>query len=100
MPLCSPQLPEAPVVIIRRSNMLIIMLLILAAIPCGVARAQSGAATPAAAANPAGGSVVRIPLTIDYLALGAAMNQQLYTDHGRAALWNGSDQCQYFYVQN
>ena len=43
---------------------------------------------------------MRIPLTIDYLALGAAMKQQLYTDHGRAPLWNGSDQCQYFYAQN
>ena len=43
---------------------------------------------------------MRIPLTIDYLALGAAMKQQLYTDHGRAPLWNGSDRCQFFYAEN
>lgn len=48
----------------------------------------------------AAGQIVRIPLTIDYLALGAALKQQLYTDNGRAPLWNGADQCQYFYAEN
>ena len=28
------------------------------------------------------------------------MKQQLYTDNGRAPLWNGDDQCQYFYAEN
>ncbi|HLX37855.1 MAG TPA: lytic transglycosylase domain-containing protein, partial [Candidatus Binataceae bacterium] len=46
------------------------------------------------------GNLLRLPLTIDYLALGAAFNQQFYTDHGRADLWNGSDRCQYLYAEN
>jgi hypothetical protein len=53
----------------------------------------ASAQTPAA-------HVVRIPLTIDYLALSAAFKQQLYTDHGRAPLWNGADKCQYFYAES
>lgn len=48
----------------------------------------------------AAGETVRVPLTIDYLALSAALKQQLYTDNGRAPLWNGSDNCQYFYAEN
>lgn len=48
----------------------------------------------------ASGEAVKIPLTIDYLALSAALKQQLYTDNGRAPLWNGADQCQYFYAEN
>jgi soluble lytic murein transglycosylase-like protein len=48
----------------------------------------------------AAGQTVRVPLTIDYLALSAALKQQLYTDNGRAMLWNGSDNCQYFYAEN
>lgn len=44
---------------------------------------------------------IKIPLEIDYLALGAAMKQQLYTaDRGRADLWHGRDDCQYLYVEN
>jgi Transglycosylase SLT domain len=46
------------------------------------------------------GSTVRIPLTIDYLTLGAALEREMYTEHGRAPLWNGSDQCQYLYAEN
>ncbi len=46
------------------------------------------------------GSTVIVPLTIDYITLGEALKQQVYTDHGRAPLWNGSDQCQYLYAEN
>ncbi len=60
----------------------------LATVPLPSARAQ------------ATGQLVKIPLTIDYLALSAALKQQLYTDNGRAPLWNGADQCQYFYAEN
>jgi transglycosylase-like protein with SLT domain len=58
------------------------------------------APTPAASAPLPGAQVVRIPLTIDYLALSAAMKQQLYPNNGRVELWNGADQCQYLYGEN
>ncbi len=64
----------------------------------GTARAQNAAAGPATATTPE--HALRIPLTIDYLALGAALKQQLYTDHGRAPIWNGDDRCQYLYAEN
>lgn len=48
----------------------------------------------------AAGMTVRVPLTIDYLALGAALRDQLYTDKGRAQLWNGSNRCEYLYAEN
>ncbi|HXN86504.1 MAG TPA: transglycosylase SLT domain-containing protein [Candidatus Binataceae bacterium] len=58
-------------------------------------------ARPALAQAPAAaGKTLRIPLTIDYMALNAALKQQLYTDHGRAPIWNGDDVCQYFYAEN
>jgi hypothetical protein len=62
----------------------------------GRARAQNPAAGPPIATQHA----LRIPLTIDYLALSAALKQQLYTDHGRAPIWNGDDRCQYLYAEN
>jgi hypothetical protein len=46
------------------------------------------------------GETVRVPLTIDYFALSEALKQQLYTDNGRMDLWNGSDNCQFFYAEN
>ncbi len=46
------------------------------------------------------GSVVNVPLTIDYIALTEALKQQMYTDHGRAPLWSGTNRCEYFYAQN
>src|SRR5690242_2950143 len=58
------------------------------------------AMAPAPVRAQAAGETVRVPLTIDYLALSAALKQQLYTDNGRAPLWNGSDNCQYFYAEN
>ncbi len=89
----------------RPLDALIVLLLVAAAIGTGNARAQSAptsaAPTPIAAATSAAApQVVRIPLTIDYLALGAAIKQQLYTNHGRAPIWNGSDRCQFFYAEN
>ncbi len=98
-------LPEATALIFRRLHVLIILLLVAAALVSGNARAQSAppaAAAPSTAAAPtaSAGVVVHIPVTIDYLALAAAMKQQLYTDHGRAPLWNGDDRCQFFYAEN
>lgn len=44
---------------------------------------------------------VSVPITIDYLTLGAALKAQMYTaPGGRAALWNGADQCQFLYAEN
>ena len=79
-----------------RLNVLIILLLV--GVGIGIARAQSVVPSPAPA--PIGAQVVKIPLTIDYLALDAALRQQLFIDHGRMPLWSGTDQCQYFYVEN
>src|SRR5271166_3284092 len=50
---------------------------------------------------PARASQVRIPLTIDYIALREALKRKLYTaPGGRAPLWNGLDDCQYLYAEN
>ncbi len=44
---------------------------------------------------------VRVPLTIDYLALTEALKADLYTaPGGRAPLWNGTDACQFLYAEN
>src|SRR6202158_2558288 len=44
---------------------------------------------------------VRIPLTIDYIALREALKHRLYTaPGGRAPLWNGADDCQFLYAEN
>jgi hypothetical protein len=51
-------------------------------------------------AQEAATTTIRIPITIDYLALTAALRKQLYTDNGRAPFWNGSDRCQYLYAEN
>ncbi|HZC47281.1 MAG TPA: lytic transglycosylase domain-containing protein [Candidatus Acidoferrum sp.] len=46
-------------------------------------------------------SQVRIPLTIDYIALREALKRKLYTaPGGRAPLWNGADDCQYLYAEH
>ena len=102
MRLCSLPPSSATAVSICLLNLLIILLCVVVAMGAKEACAQSPAATPAA--TPAIATVpehvVRIPLTIDYLALGAALKQQLYTDHGRALIWNGSDRCQFFFAEN
>ncbi len=50
---------------------------------------------------PVRASQVRIPLTIDYIALREALKRKLYTaPGGRAPLWNGLDDCQYLYAEN
>ncbi len=102
----SPDAAETPVLHLCRS--MLVLLLALA----GTAVAQTDAPSPgttaiassiAATIAPPPMAVVRalrIPLTIDYLALSAALRQQLYTDNGRAPIWNGSDRCQYFYAEN
>ena len=42
---------------------------------------------------------VRVPLTIDYLALREAIKHQMYTGpDGRAPLWNGPDICEFLYA--
>ncbi len=89
------------------SSVASILLLVAATVSPGYAHAQTATATPQSAATPLAATTpvaarqkLRIPVTIDYLALGAAMKEQLYTDHGRAPLWNGSDRCQYFYAEN
>jgi hypothetical protein len=44
---------------------------------------------------------VSIPLNIDYITLSEALKRQMYgAPGGRAALWNGSHQCQFFYATN
>src|SRR4051794_33262101 len=44
---------------------------------------------------------IRVPITIDYLALREALKHTLYTAPGnRAPLWNGPDQCQFLYAEN
>jgi hypothetical protein len=54
-----------------------------------------------APAVPARASQVRIPLTIDYIALREALKHKLYTAPGRRApLWNGLSECQYLYAEN
>ncbi|HVN29054.1 MAG TPA: hypothetical protein VMT64_11235, partial [Candidatus Binataceae bacterium] len=60
------------------------------------ARPQSAAPTPASATT----QLIRIPLTIDYLALSVALRAKLFTANGRMPLWNGSDECQYLYAEN
>jgi hypothetical protein len=81
-----------------RLNVLIILLMVVIGIGAGSGRAQNVA--PATAPAPIGAQVVKVPLIIDYLALSAAIRQQLFIDHGRMPLWNGSDQCQYLYAEN
>ena len=55
----------------------------------------------AARPDPARASQVRIPLTIDYIALREALKRKLYTaPGGRAQLWNGIDDCQFLYAEN
>lgn len=62
---------------------------LLVAVYCLPARAQSA------------GTVVRVPITIDYLTLGEALKQQIYTQPGgRAELWTGSDPCQYLVAKD
>src|SRR5216684_4573365 len=44
---------------------------------------------------------IKVPLTIDYLALREALKHELYTAPGaRAPLWNGADECQFLFAEN
>ena len=52
-----------------------------------------------AAADPA--VQVTVPLTIDYLTLGAALKRQIYdAPGGRAILWQGANDCEFLYAEN
>jgi hypothetical protein len=52
-----------------------------------------------AAAEPA--VQVTVPLTIDYLTLGAALKRQIYdAPGGRAILWQGTNDCEFLYAEN
>ena len=103
--------PEATGVKMRALNILLILFLsLMLAVSAHAQPADTDSenskpiemtAAPATAPTPlAVMRSLRIPLTIDYLALGAAIKQHIYTDNGRAPLWNGSDQCQYLYAEN
>ena len=44
---------------------------------------------------------VTVPLTIDYLTLGAALKRQIYdAPGGRAILWQGANDCEFLYAEN
>jgi hypothetical protein len=52
-----------------------------------------------AAADPA--AQITVPITIDYLTLGAALKRQIYdAPGGRAILWKGANDCEFLYAQN
>ncbi|MGZ3621280.1 MAG: hypothetical protein ACXVAA_12345, partial [Candidatus Binataceae bacterium] len=52
-----------------------------------------------AAAEPA--TQIIVPLTIDYLTLGAALKRQVYdAPGGRAILWKGTNDCEFLYAEN
>jgi len=52
-------------------------------------------------ADVADGAEIEVPLDLDYLLLGAALQQQLYTGkNGRAEFWQSADHCGYFYARN
>ena len=91
-----PSPPPPPRAAAHRLDVFIILLIVVSAI-AGRVSAQSAAATPLATASE---HTLRIPLTIDYIALSAALKQQLYIDRGRMPLWNGPDRCQYIYAEN
>jgi hypothetical protein len=68
----------------------LLLIIAAAAVAIFLARPDSACATQ-----------VRIPLTIDYIALREALKRQLYTEPGgRAQLWNGTDDCQFLYAEN
>ena len=51
-----------------------------------------------AAADPA--AQIIVPLTIDYLTLGAALKRQIYdAPGGRAILWKGTNDCEFLYAE-
>jgi Transglycosylase SLT domain len=66
---------------------------LLAAIAVLVALRVPAGAQPAAR--------ITVPLTIDYLALGAALKRQIYdAPGGRAILWQGTNDCEFLYAEN
>jgi Transglycosylase SLT domain len=55
---------------------------------------------PCAASAQSSGGTVEVPLTIDYATLSEAMRQQVYSPNGRAVLWQGLGDCEYFYAEH
>ena len=52
-------------------------------------------------AGAAPAALITVPLTIDYLTLGAALKRQIYDGPGgRAILWKGSNDCEFLYAEN
>src|SRR5882724_7567419 len=44
---------------------------------------------------------ITVPLTIDYLTLGAALKRQIYdAPGGRAILWQGTNDCEFLHSEN
>ncbi|MGO9607945.1 MAG: lytic transglycosylase domain-containing protein [Candidatus Binataceae bacterium] len=73
----------------------------------GERRGRAGAVAAIAAllalvsSSPSRANEVRVPVTIDYVTLSEALRHAVYTaPGGRAALWNGSDDCQFLYAEN
>jgi hypothetical protein len=63
-------------------------------------RATLAIAAILSAAPCAHSAEVRVPFTIDYVTIRAALIHQVYTAPGeRAAPWNGADSCQYVYAE-
>ncbi|MDO8431696.1 MAG: transglycosylase SLT domain-containing protein [Candidatus Binatus sp.] len=74
----------------RRASRRLVLWMIVAAIVIS-------AATP----RPVRAAQIKVPLTIDYLALREALQHTLYTAPGnRAPLWNGADECQFLFAEN
>ncbi|MGH7907323.1 MAG: hypothetical protein ACREP6_11920, partial [Candidatus Binataceae bacterium] len=46
------------------------------------------------------GQTIRLPITIDYEILSAALRRQIFTDNGRLPLLRGLSHCQYLYAEN
>jgi transglycosylase-like protein with SLT domain len=66
----------------------------------GIVLAAAALLLPSLAFAQTAPSIVRVPLTIDYAILSEALKRQIYTQNGRATLWNGANDCQYFYAEN
>src|SRR5208282_2115634 len=88
----SPRLLASRLLPFHRAKASAVRLLIVAAAAIAIFLARP---------DPARATQVRIPLTIDYLALREALKRNLFTaPGGRAQLWNGIDDCQFLYAEN
>ena len=77
----------------RLVRLLIALLAVSAALSAPIALSGVAAADPAAQ--------ITVPLTIDYLTLGAALKHQIYdAPGGRAILWKGINDCEFLSAYN